>query len=170
MLREATLPSPSPIAHRISAAANWRAYSTKYNHESQLEAMEETLNVLDESLALSRSLQNLHQRVTEFELQAISAVASDAAARAFSLGDIKLGVALLERGRALIYTQLGRFRQDCDPLQGAPADLVQRFTELSGRLDDLVVHGSKAKAMQNSEAEAFNDLGIMYVFRKICDF
>lgn len=145
VLREATRPSPSPIANRLSAAANWRWYSKKYNHKSQLEAMEETLNVLNESMALSRSLKNLRHRASEFEEKRTATVGSEAAALAFNLGDIKRGVALLERGRGLIFTQLGRFRRD---LRDAPADLVHHFSELSATLDDLVVHGAKAKAMQ----------------------
>lgn len=161
MLREATLPSPSPIAYRLEAASAWRSYSKRFTHKSQLEAMQETLNVLDESMGHSRSVESLHHRVSDFQAQKASTVASDAAALALEMGDVKLAASFLERGRSLIFTQLGRFRQ-FDLVQDAPSELVQQFAELSAALDDLVVHGPNAKAMRNSAEAVFNDLGILY--------
>lgn len=158
ILREATLPSPCPVAHRLAAAKAWRRYAKKYHHESQLEAMQETLNLLDQSMEHSRSLESLHHLVSEFQVRETSAVASDAAALALERGDTKLAASLLERGRSLIFTQLGRFRQ-FDLVHNAPGELVQRFTELSATLDDLVVHGQNARAMLIS---AGKDLGVMY--------
>lgn len=94
-------------------------------------------------------------------MQQSQSVARQTAALAFELGDIRLGVTLLERGRSMIFTQLGRFRQAFDDVKGASPELAQRFSELSSDLDDLVLHGKNAKTLQVSKRSTFEDLGVV---------
>lgn len=161
-LREGALSYPSSIYERLNAARTWRVFSRKYKHVSELEAMTETLNLVDEALAHARSLENLHQHLTENEVvQEAQAVASDAAAFAINLGNVQLGVMMLERGRAMIFTQLGHLRHDLNAIEETAPELYLRFTELSNMLNDLVVHGEQANTIQNTMGSTYEDPGAM---------
>lgn len=88
-------------------------------------------------------------------------VAGDAAALAFEMGDIRLGVTLLERGRSMIFTQLGRFRRALDDVEEANPELAQRFSELSATLNNLVLHSKNSNTLQIPKWSTFEDLGVV---------
>lgn len=161
MLREATLPSPSSISARLAAAENWRAWSQYYVHESQLDAMVESLNLIDESVRQSRTLEKLYNHLSQNRLvRDAQTISSDAAALAIQAGDVRLAVVLLERGRAMIFTQLNRYRQALDAVQEAAPALAQRFMELSASMNNLVIHDETAAATRDAKEGAFKDLGV----------
>lgn len=75
-------------------------------------------------------------------------VVTDAMALALQSGDCALAVTLLEQGRSIIFTGLGRYRSAITEVQEASQALAERFIQLSTQLDALVV-GSE------NETEAF---------------
>lgn len=158
-LREAAHPSPAFLSVRLQAAHNWRLFSRIYNHESKLEAMITSLNVVDESISQPRSLQSLFQYVSNNTLiQEAQTVASNAAALAIEHGDVSLAVTLLERGRTMIFNQLGRFRKTHDDIRQVAPELAQKFAELSDVLNDLVLHGETSVSFRSAAAK---DLGVV---------
>lgn len=162
LLREATHPSPAVVSDRLTYAQNWIHWSREYNHESQLEAMIETLTIVDESVGQTRSLQSLFQHISENRLiQQTQTVASDAAALAIDHGDVSLASALLERGRTIIFSQLGRFRQTQADIEDAAPELAQKFIGLSDLLNDLVLHGEESTAFRNATGGTTKDLGVV---------
>lgn len=160
LLQEATLPSPSSLAHRQTAAQTWMTLSRNYNHGSQLDAMVETLNLIDESVSQARSVQSLRQPIsTEWLIRYAQSVASHAAALAINLNDVRLAAILLERGRAKILTHLSRFRQKLNSLQGTAPDTPLYFAERSGLLHDLVLRWEGAPNLVRSST-SLKDLDV----------
>lgn len=163
LLREATFSSPSLVSDRLTAAQGWRYFGDKYDHGSVLEAMTRTLDLLDETIAHARSVHNVYQRLSKNELvRASQWAASEAAALAIHFGDVRRGVTLLERGRAMIFHQLAQFRQVLKDLHEAvDPELVLRFTNLSNTLEGLVIRGTQMETEEDSSTNAAEDLGAL---------
>lgn len=160
MLREATLPSPDPLSDRLDAARKWRTISGYYKHPSQLESLRKTLDIIDESVAQSRSLEKLYQLLSEDRhKQEVPAIASDAAALAIEHGDIREAVTLLERGRAIIFTRLGHYRQGFDDVDAKAPELALCLKELSAELEGLVVKQGTAVAVDCAAVGGLKALG-----------
>lgn len=124
--------------------------------------MTASLDLVDESISQARSLQSLFRHVSKHEvIQNARTVASDATALASERGDVSLAVTLLERGRTMIFTQLGRFRQTLGDIQKTAPELAEKFVELSDTLNDLVVRGEKSAAFRKAAGDTTKDLGVV---------
>lgn len=157
LLQEAAHHLLSPIGERTRAANLWRRIS-RAGHPSELEAMQTTLNLMDLAVAESASLQSLSSRLSdEASFRAAQGVASDSAALAIGSGDLPLAVSLLEQGRSIIYSQLGRYRAAIDDVRRVSPDLAERLVGLSMELDALVIRGERINFNSNIKTKPFDD-------------
>lgn len=159
MIREATMHSPSVISYRIDAANTWRELAHQYSHPSELDAARATLNLLDQAVSESTSVEALSTLLSrEKKFRHGRGVASDAAALAIQAGDIMLAVSLLEQGRSTIFSQLGRYRSAIDDVREASPVLATRFDELSAELNALVLDARGDGTESNNSPKHFEDI------------
>lgn len=140
MLKEATLHCTSLLSHRIHAANEWRRFSRKHSQASEFEAAREVLNLLDLAVSESSSLNGLYGRLSADEtFKTAHGTAAEAAALAIDGGDVTQAIAVLEQGRSIILTQLGRYRSAIEDVSNVSQDLAARFVNLSSSLNALVL-------------------------------
>lgn len=164
MLQEATLHSWSTTGDRIHAANVWRKTSHTHAHPSELEAIRETLNLLDLAVAETASLEGVSTRLSEDEtFRSAQGVASDAAALAIQAGDLPMAVSLLEQGRSIIFSQLGRYRSSVEQVRSVAPELATRLGELGVQLDALVFRGEHSNPTSNVVPDGLQEEASRYV-------
>lgn len=157
LLQEAAYYSLSSTGERMRAANLWRRISHD-GHPSEFKAMKTTLNLMDLAVAESASLESLSDRLSdEKSFKEAQGVASDAATLAIESSDLRLAVSLLEQGRSIIYSQLGRYRSAIDDVRQVSPELAERLVNLSGDLDALVVRGERVESKGHFKMKPFDD-------------
>ncbi len=115
------------------AAFSWVDRSIEWAHPSSLDAYRKSLELLQVVISAGRSLESLHHRLTStVTLKWTEHLAVDAAACAIREGRIEMALELLEQGRNLLLTQVGRYRTPVDDLEDTLAD---EFRTISGKME-----------------------------------
>ncbi|KIJ12878.1 hypothetical protein PAXINDRAFT_82068 [Paxillus involutus ATCC 200175] len=132
---------------RLQASIAWIRGAELHQHPSALDAYARALQLLDSHISTSAAVQSRHDVMKHFPTN----IGANAASCALRRGDIPRALELLEQGRAILWTQIARFRTPLDDLltRGSRAEmLVKKFRYLSSALDSL---GQRAEAssMQN---------------------
>jgi len=126
------------ISHAVSsrdlhAAKSWAADAEEVNHASALLAYQTTLKFLDQHVAISSYSPHQFDVVRE----ATSSIAMDSFSCSVRRGALTTAVELVERGRAVSWTQLARFPTPVDDLSASGDTgeaLAAEFKQLSFRL------------------------------------
>lgn len=158
LLREAAQHFVSATNPRMSAASWWQRLAHAVGSPTELEAIRRMLNLLDLAVAESASLESLSSRLSENnQFRAALGVASDGAVLTVKSGDLRLAVSLLEQGRSIIYSQLGRYRSAIDKVHEVSPELAKRLVGLGIELDALVVRGERVDLVGNTKKRSFDD-------------
>ncbi|KAG2150943.1 CHAT domain-containing protein [Suillus clintonianus] len=134
---------------RIVNAFQWIVDAEKYNHDSALEAYQTLLHLLDIHLSTRSSVISRREAVSQLRLA--PALSGNAASFAIRRGELVTAVELLERGRALLWSQVSRLRTPTDQLHIARPLLAARFVALSEQLSP-VTHGHGSDAADGAAA------------------
>ncbi|KAG1848472.1 CHAT domain-containing protein [Suillus subluteus] len=126
------------ISHAVSckdlyAAKSWAASAEQLNHHSALVAYQTALELLDRHVTVLSSFSRHFDVIRE----ATSSIAMDAFSCSVRHGALTTAVELVERGRAVFWTQLARFRTPLDELSasgGTGEALAEEFKQLSFRI------------------------------------
>ncbi|KAG1721771.1 CHAT domain-containing protein [Suillus paluster] len=138
---------------RLQASLYWVLRAVEYAHDTELEAYETSIQLLDVFMSATASVSSRHHNMMEFP----STLAVDAASCALRRGDVCHAVELLEQGRTLIWTQMARLRTPLDSLQerGPHAQaLMKKFRGLSLLLDRPPAYHSEGTSGVGTEAAA----------------
>lgn len=149
-----------PIFQRVQAVLQWNDFARKYLHPSRLEASITFLNLIDTALTRAPSIDGQYRWLL-YNGRIMENVASSAAAAAIHQGDLPLAISLLEQGRALILSQLGRYRTTLEELKDRDPVLATNFAQLSKELDVIVVR--LARLEPNESQGVSEDLTSRYV-------
>jgi len=126
---------------RISAAISWAACATAVADWPAAAGAYETAVDLMELVVWH----GLPRAAREDQLARLPGLASNAAATALAAGDPPRALAVLERGRSVLWTQQLRLRSSFDQVRDAAPELHQKLAELAGELDsDPAVDGDPA--------------------------
>ncbi|KAG2130228.1 CHAT domain-containing protein [Suillus clintonianus] len=126
-------PSHSVSRNDIRAAECWIASAEQAKHGSALVAYQTTLKFLDQYVAVLASSSNHFNAVKG----ATSSIAMDAFSCCVRYSTLMTAVELVEQGRAVLWTQLARFRTPLDELSASGDTgeaLAEEFKKLSIRL------------------------------------
>ncbi|KAG1830006.1 CHAT domain-containing protein [Suillus variegatus] len=140
------------LRSRLQASLRWVGYASRHSHGTQLEAYATSLQLLDAYMSVTASVSSRHNVMMEFPCT----LAVDAASCALRSGDVGRAVELLEQGRTIIWTQMGRLRTPLDGLQTCgdhALTLMKRFRELSSLLDKPPASQSEDTRRVDAEAE-----------------
>lgn len=138
----------------MEAAHSWRLFADEFKHSDRLNAYRTSLNILDAAATRSSSLEKQYSQLSTATLLRVSKdVTVDAAALAIDKGETELAVALLEQGRARLFSELGRYRTTLDDLEAISPLLAARFAALSNELDALVISGVSSSTASGNQFE-----------------
>ncbi|KAG2160197.1 CHAT domain-containing protein [Suillus bovinus] len=147
----ANVVSGGPLS-RLQKSFRWVRYAEQHRHNTQLEAYETSMKLMDAYMSTTASVSSRHRAMKDFPL----ALAVDAASCALRSGDVCRAVELLEQGRTVIWTQMTRLRMPLDGLQTRgdhAAALLKRFRDLSSLLDKPPASQPDATSRVNVDAE-----------------
>ncbi|KAF8126283.1 CHAT domain-containing protein [Boletus edulis] len=160
----ATSFKPGNISLRVAASIMWARAADSLQHASALDAYSRSLQLLDSYISMAASPSSRHFSMKNFPTN----LPVDAASCALRRGDISRAVELVEQGRALLWTQMARFRTPLDDLclrRPSAEPLIKRFQELgdllnqqSVDLDNLPSTGNLRKLEEEVNVRRYNDL------------
>ncbi|KAG1747644.1 TPR-like protein [Suillus lakei] len=120
----------------LRASRSWIACAEETNHSSALVAYQTALKFLDRQVAILSS----SSRHFDVIRQKTCCLAMNAFSCSLRHGALTTAVELVEQGRAVFWTQLGRFRTPLDDLSmscDTGAALAEEFTQLSSQLRNM---------------------------------
>jgi tetratricopeptide (TPR) repeat protein len=131
----------APRRYRLEAAISWAVRAaTAGDWPAAADAYETAVDLLELVV-----WHGLPRAAREAQLARLPGLASDAAATALAAGDPPRALAVLERGRSVLWTQQLRLRSSFDQVRDAAPELHRRLAELAGQLaTDPVAEGDPA--------------------------
>ncbi|KAG9018338.1 hypothetical protein FRB93_000041 [Tulasnella sp. JGI-2019a] len=124
----------SSLSDRMAGATNWIRTAREHSLASLEDAYSTYMNLLDRSLLLAASsIPDTHTYMVHIRKGGVRAV-EDATAYAITKHRLSEAVEISERGRALLFTQLGNYRIPLKDLEDLNKGLADRFRALSTAL------------------------------------
>ncbi|KAG9014342.1 hypothetical protein FRB94_012748 [Tulasnella sp. JGI-2019a] len=125
----------SLLSTRLHSAHNWIISARQNNSKSLEKAYTAYMDLLDRSLLLSASsIHDTHSHIVQINREG-TAVTKDATSHAIEKFRLHKAVEIAERGRALLFTQLGNYRRPLDDLEVLNKKLADRLRTLSTALE-----------------------------------
>ncbi|KAG8998403.1 hypothetical protein FRB94_006905 [Tulasnella sp. JGI-2019a] len=125
----------SALSVRLTGASNWIMAAHKNRLESLGDAYSTYMDLLDHSLLLSASsIHNTYAHIMNIRRHGGN-VTEDATSYSIEKHRLSEAVEIAERGRALLFSQLGNYRTSLDDLEAVNKGLADRFRALSTALD-----------------------------------
>ena len=124
------------LPHRFDIACIWALLARAIRHPSTSTAYETALSFMQDIAPFSPTLQLQHATLTTFLVfshETPLAYASYQVER----GQLEEAIETLERGRALLWSEMRRLRTSIDQLLDADPELGHKFAALNGDLDEL---------------------------------
>ena len=113
-----------------------RAKHEKHRHPSISTVYETAMSLLQESLVFSPTLQIQHFRLAR-TLGEERTLSSDYASYQIGTRQIKRAIVTLERGRALLWSEMRGLLTSTDQLTTANLVLAERFADINRRLESV---------------------------------
>ncbi|KAG9029929.1 hypothetical protein FRB95_004725 [Tulasnella sp. JGI-2019a] len=123
------------VSHRLTGASNWIIAARHSGLESLEDAYSTYMDLLDRSLLLAASsIPDTHTHMVRIR-RGMVGVTEDATSHAIKKHRLGEAIEVAERGRALLFTQLGNYRTPLNDLEVVNKGLADRFRALSTALD-----------------------------------
>ncbi|KAG8876821.1 hypothetical protein FRB98_007015 [Tulasnella sp. 332] len=137
MYKEAAGLENASLHNRLLASCRWIVAARECASRSLGDAYTSSLDLLDRLMLVAASNRT---------------IAVDAASYAIEKRDFQKAVELLERGRALLFTQLENYRKPLDGVEAVDKELAGRFRALSAVIADAALStGDRQVGNRNSE-------------------
>jgi hypothetical protein len=107
-------------------------------HPSTSIAYETAMSLLQETLVFSPTLQTQHHRLAQVFTEGWR-LPSDYASYQIENGQVKQAIETLERGRALIWSEMRVLRTSTDKLRAANPALADKFVDINERLGSVTM-------------------------------
>jgi CHAT domain-containing protein len=116
----------------------WAKVARLYMHPSASIAYETAMSLLQETLVFCPTLQTQHLRLTQAFIDG-GRLPSDYASYQIENGQVKQAVGTLERGKALIWSEMRGLRTSTDQLHAADPALADKFADINQRLESVTM-------------------------------
>jgi CHAT domain-containing protein len=120
---------------RLWISRMWASVARFNMHPSAFIAYETAISLLQETLVFCPTLQTQHFRLA----QAGGSTPLDYASHQIQNGQVKQAVCTLERGRALIWSEMRGLRTSTDRLRAADPALADKFADINQRLESVTM-------------------------------
>ena len=154
LCRELANDSSGPLFTRFPMSYFWACTARVNMHPSASIAYEKTMSLLEEILIFSPTVQTQHHRLAD-AFSGSRTFSSDYASYWIENGQVKQAIESLERGRALIWSEIRGFRTSLDHLRAANPALADKFADINRRLESVttsVAQGDGDEILGGSEA------------------
>ncbi|KAG8859121.1 hypothetical protein FRB96_004691 [Tulasnella sp. 330] len=151
-LKESSLHTASPLSDRLLAAENWISTAHEHGSTSLGEAYACSLDLWDRSMLLTASkIGDKHKRMAHhlFPWEKGHDLTTDPASYAIGRGQLETAVEMLERGKAVLLTQLGKCRTAMEDLEVIDKELADRFRGLSAAVERDTLSGQSEDHAQD---------------------
>ncbi|KAH9038661.1 CHAT domain-containing protein [Lactarius deliciosus] len=142
------------VFRRFRISHSWAHHARLYAHSSISTAYETTMSLMQETLIFTPTLHTQHFRLVNMPRES-EGLPSDYASYQIETDLHKSAVETLERGRALLWSEMRGLRTSTDQLHAADPALADKFAAINRKLESVTmsVAQSKSNEMENSETE-----------------
>ncbi|KAG8994009.1 hypothetical protein FRB94_010207 [Tulasnella sp. JGI-2019a] len=134
--KDAVGQSLSRLSDRLTSAHNWVVMARQHGLESLEDAYMAYMDLFDRSLLLAASsIPDTHIYMVQINRDA-KTMTEDATSQAIEQHQLCTAVQIAERGRALLFVQLGNYRTPLNDLEAVNKGLADQFRMLSASLEE----------------------------------
>jgi CHAT domain-containing protein len=123
---------------RLGISCNWAGVARIHMHPSASIAYETAMSLLQETLVFCPTLQTQHLRLAHVPIDR-TRLPLDYASYQTQNGQVKQAIGTLERGRALIWSEMRGFRTSTDQLRTANPALADKFADINRGLESVAM-------------------------------
>ena len=123
------------LPFRFSSACLWAYYARRFRHPSIITAYKTAMSLMQDTLHFSPTVQLQHATLATYD--DTHCMPLDYASLQVDLGQLDEATETLERGRALLWSEMRHFHASIDRLLEADTDLGQRFAAINRELEEL---------------------------------
>ncbi|KAF8265180.1 CHAT domain-containing protein [Lactarius quietus] len=128
------------VLTRFQVSCTWAVAARVHMHPSVSIAYETAMSLLQETLVFSPTLQTQHLRLADaFHGGNSRGLSSDYVSFQIAKGRFKEAIETLERGRALLWSEMRGFRSSPDQLRAADPGLADKFEDINQRLASVTM-------------------------------
>ncbi|KAI9435226.1 CHAT domain-containing protein [Lactarius psammicola] len=147
------------VLHRFELSYNWAHDARLHAPPSILTAYEKAMSLMQESLVFSPTLQTQHfHLITAFRER--GGFASDYASYQIEMNQPKAAIETLERGRALLWSEMRGLRTSTDQLHAAAPALAKEFAAINRDLQKVAMSVAQSDNAEMGDGEAGNHEGM----------
>ena len=129
------------IPDRFRISCQWVGFARGCGHPSTSTAYESAISLMKHSLAFSPTLETQHSRLVS-RLDNYDTLPLDYASYQIDIGQLEQAVETLERGRALLWSEMRGLRMSTDQLRLVNLPLAERFVAINNDLEALTTSSS----------------------------
>ena len=168
LFAELTSDGSAEVIYRFKISFRWAYDARLCGHPSTSMAYETTMLLLQETLVFAPTLQTQHSRLADV-LREQGVFPSDYASFQIEMGQFKRAIETLERGRALLWSEMRGFRTSTDQLRAADPHLAERFAAINRHLEmvTMSVAQSENTMTEIGDGEAKNHEGMDAIGRHL---
>ena len=126
------------VFHRFEISCNWAIFARANRHPSASTAHETAMSLLQETLDSCPTLQIQHHRLSLASRDA-GTFPSHHASYQIENGQVEQAIETLERGRALIWSEMRGLRTSTDRLRAADPAIADKFADINQRLESVAM-------------------------------
>ncbi|KAN0140686.1 CHAT domain containing protein [Lactarius tabidus] len=144
------------LLSRLHIACSWACLARESQHPSISTAYETAVSLMQDALFVSPTLQLQHNTLANAPLF-VRCIALDYASYQVDLGQLEKAIETLERGRALLWSEMRHFRTSSDQLFEADPQLCDKFVAVNRELEELTksIPPSHQLSMDDAVADDF---------------
>ena len=120
---------------RLTCACQWAYHARAFQHPSITTAYKTAMSLMQDTIHFSPTLQLQHATLATRDHTHSMPV--DYASHQVALGQLKEAIETLERGRALLWSEMRHFHTSIDQLLETDLDLGHKFAAVNRELDEL---------------------------------
>jgi hypothetical protein len=136
---------------RFRVSCHWALIARQRVHPSVSTAYETAMALMQETLVFSPTLQIQHFRLSR-SLGEVGALPSDYASYQIETGQIKQAIVTLERGRALLWSEMRGLRTSTDQLHAADPVLTEGFADINRRLEAVTMSVAQSESVEGGDS------------------
>jgi len=126
----------SPLPSRLRHSFNWAQWSRRVGRPSVPTAYEKAMSLMEDLVILAPNLQSQHTTLVA-KLGKAGQLPIDYASHLIHINQLERAIETLERGRALLWSELRGFRTSVDQLSAVDPFLAQTFMTVNRNLERL---------------------------------
>ncbi|KAI9453910.1 CHAT domain-containing protein [Lactarius psammicola] len=151
------------VSARFQFSCTWAQFARYFNHPSTSVAYQSAMSFMQDTLFFSPTLRIQHSRLVLMN-KVTRTLPLDYASYQIQTGRLEEAVETLERGRALLWSEMRGFRASINQLRAADLTLAEKFATINQNLEAVtttVAASDVRTEMDNRRAEATDGLDLL---------